>query len=145
VNDARWTPERRDVTVIRVESPSQWAEARRLVNEYAASLTFDLAFLHFDREILSRETEYGPPGGCFLLAGFSDAWVGCGGVRRFSAVDCEMKRLYVSPPGRGHSLGRVPVRKTCTSLGFTRTTPYRYTPIEGATFWQLHLPDLPNA
>jgi hypothetical protein len=63
VNDARWTVDRRDVTVVRVESAEHWTEARRLVNEYATSLTFDLAFQDFDREILSLETEYGPPDG----------------------------------------------------------------------------------
>jgi GNAT superfamily N-acetyltransferase len=165
VNDARWTVDRRDVTVVRVESAEHWTEARRLVNEYATSLTFDLAFQDFDREILSLETEYGPPDGGFLLAGFADEWIGCGGVRRFSAVDCEMKRLYVRPSGRGHGLGRVlaqtliaaardlgyqrmlldttpsmtSAQDLYASLGFTRTTPYRYNPIDGATFWQLNL------
>jgi putative acetyltransferase len=153
------------VRVVRVDAASLWAEACRLVEEYAASLTFDLAFQDFDREIRSLETEYGAPAGCFLLAASADDWVGCGGVRRFSEQDCEMKRLYVAPQGRGRGIGRALAERLIAaasdlgyrrmlldttpsmsraqelyaSLGFIRTTPYRYNPIDGATFWQLHL------
>jgi len=76
-----------------------------------------------------------------------------------------MKRLYVSPPGRGHGLGRVlaqtliaaardlgyqrmlldttlsmsSAQDLYASLGFTRTGSYQYNPIDGATFWQLNV------
>ena len=155
----------RGVTVVCAESPSQWAEARRLVEEYAASLTFDLAFQDFNREVRSLETEYGPPTGRFVLAASHDAWIGCGGIRRFSEAECEMKRLYVRPSARGLGAGRAialaliaaareagyrrmlldttpsmaEARQLYTSLGFTPSEPYRYNPIAGASFWQLQL------
>jgi putative acetyltransferase len=153
------------VTVARVDSMALWVEARRLIEEYAASLDFDLAFQGFDRELRSLETEYGPPHGCFVLAAFEDAWIGCGGLRRLSESACEMKRLYVTPRGRGHGAGRAVARalivaardlgyqrvlldtmpsmtqaqELYASLGFIRTAPYRYNPIEGASYWRLDL------
>jgi putative acetyltransferase len=156
-----------DVAVVRVQSAAHWAEARRLVSEYAASLMFDLGFQQFDREILSLETEYGERDGCFLLAKSSNEWIGCGGVRRFSATDCEMKRLFVAPSGRGRGAGRalaealvatarelgyqhmlldttpsmMRAQELYVSLGFIRTTPYRYNPIDGASYWRLSLRD----
>ncbi|HET9834144.1 MAG TPA: GNAT family N-acetyltransferase [Vicinamibacterales bacterium] len=155
------------VAVVHVQSASHWAEARRLVEEYAASLTFDLAFQDFDREVRSLETEYGPPTGRFVLAASHDAWIGCGGIRRFSDTECEMKRLYVRPSFRDRGAGRAialaliaaareagyrrmlldttpsmaAAHQLYTSLGFTSSEPYRYNPIAGASFWQLQLPE----
>jgi len=153
------------VTVSRVDSPALWTEARRLIEEYAASLDFDLAFQDFDREIQSLHVEYAWSSGCFVLAGYEGVWIGCGGVRRFSASACEMKRLYVSPAGRGHGAGRrmaealidaarrlgyrtmlldtTPsmsrAQQIYASLGFTIVPPYRYNPIDGASYWRLDL------
>ena len=153
------------VTLSRVDSPALWTEARRLIEEYAASLDFDLAFQDFDREIRSLQVEYASPSGCFVLAQYEGVWIGCGGVRRFSASACEMKRLYVSPAGRGHRAGRqiagalidtarrlgyrtmlldttssmTRAQQIYMSLGFTIAAPYRYNPIEGASYWRLDL------
>jgi ribosomal protein S18 acetylase RimI-like enzyme len=136
------------VTVVRAESSALWSEARRLVEEYAA-----------------LEADYGPPHGYFVLAGCDDAWIGCGGLRRLSASDCEMTRLYVSPAGRGRGAGRgmaealidaarglgyrtmlldttpsmTRAQRIYTSLGSTKVAPYRYNPIEGASYWRLDL------
>ena len=144
-----------------------WTEARRLIEEYAASLAFNLAFQNFEREIQSLPAEYGPPHGCFVLARDEGPWIGCGGVRRFSESACEMKRLYVSPACRGHRVGRriaealIDAARTLgyrtmlldttpsmsraqqlyTSLGFTTVSPYRYNPIDGASYWRLDLRD----
>ena len=155
------------MTVVCAESPSQWAEARRLVEEYAASLTFDLAFQDFDREVQSLETEYGPPAGRFVLVASDDEWIGCGGIRRFSEAECEMKRLYVRPSARGLGAGRTiaqaliaaareagyrrmlldttpsmaRAQQLYTSLGFSTIAPYRHNPIDGASYWRLDLID----
>jgi len=153
------------VTLAPVDSAALWTEARRLVEEYAASLDFDLAFQDFDREIQSLETEYGPPGGGFVLARSDDEWIGCGGVRRLSGSDCEMKRLYVTPRWRGRGAGLAIARALVDtarrlgyqrmlldtapsmtraqaiyrSLGFTPVACYRYNPIDGASYWGLVL------
>ncbi|MGE5234208.1 MAG: GNAT family N-acetyltransferase [Acidobacteriota bacterium] len=98
------------------DSPEAWAAARRLIEEYAASLDVDLAFQNFAEEMANLSREYAPPGGAFLLAelggdgvgcdGVGCDWVGCVALRRFGEGVCEMKRLYVAPAGRGHGVGR---------------------------------------
>src|SRR5215470_7267852 len=87
-------------------SNDEWLVARRLVEEYAASLGIDLAFQDFKQEIESLPRHYGEPDGCFILATQDGAVVGCGAVRRFSDSACEMKRLYVVPARRGEGVGR---------------------------------------
>jgi GNAT superfamily N-acetyltransferase len=153
------------VILARVDSAALWIEARRLIEEYAASLDFDLAFQDFDRELQSLDVDYAPPSGAFVLARHEGKWIGCGGVRRFSESACEMKRLYVSPFGRGRGAGRLiaealigaarclgyrtmlldttpsmtRAQQIYSSLGFTVAAPYRYNPIEGASYWRLDL------
>jgi GNAT superfamily N-acetyltransferase len=155
------------MTLVRPDSPPLWAEASRLVREYAASLNVDLGFQDFDREIASLEHEYGPPDGHFLLAVDDDRIVGCGGFRRLTAVSCEMKRLYVVPSGRGTGAGRTlavalidearrrgyetmmldtlpsmaSAQRLYESLGFERTDAYRFNPVEGTSFMRLVLRD----
>ncbi len=84
--------------LIHPDSLLLWETARALVREYAASLNVSLDFQNFDEELLHFEQEYAPPGGTFLLARQHNQFLGCGAFRRFSATDCEMKRLYVRPP-----------------------------------------------
>ena len=145
--------------------PLLWETARELVCEYAASLNVNLDFQNFDEELQHFETEYAPPTGTFLLARHNNEFVGCGALRRFSAIDCEMKRLYVRPAGRKLGLGRqiavalinearslgykrmlldtLPTMQSAQSLykslGFEPTQPYRFNPIEGTSFLKLDL------
>jgi putative acetyltransferase len=151
--------------LIRPDSPELWAIARRLVEEYAASLNLDLGFQDFAHEVASLADEYGPPTGCFLLAAHETTFIGCGAFRRVSDSDCEMKRLYVAPTNRGGRVGlalatalieearrrgyqrmlldTLPSMKRAhelyASLGFRPTAPYRYNPVPGASFLELPL------
>jgi putative acetyltransferase len=151
--------------LIHPDSPSLWETSRTLVREYAASLNVSLDFQNFDKELRHFETEYARPGGAFLLARKEGEFVGCGAFRRFSATDCEMKRLYVRPEGRGLGLGRqlalalireanalgykrmlldtLPTMHSAqalyNSLGFVPTEPYRFNPIAGSAFLKLDL------
>lgn len=151
--------------LVRPDSPELWRVARALVEEYAAQLNVDLAFQDFQHEIEGLAREYGAPDGCFLLARQSAAFVGCGGVRRFSESACEMKRLYVVPAMRGGRVGRaitdalvnhareagyqtmlLDTLPSMTSaqglyraLGYLPTSAYRYNPVPGASFLSLTL------
>jgi GNAT superfamily N-acetyltransferase len=146
-------------------SPELWLEARRLVQEYAASLNFDLCFQDFERELESLSSEYGPPAGHFLLAKWSGAFAGCGGLRPFADTACEMKRLYVAPSYRGKGIGQAVAKALIArarqlayttmlldtlpsmaaaqhiyfGLGFTPTSSYRHNPVPEATFLKLQL------
>ena len=108
---------------------------------------------------------YGPPSGCLLLAACDDEWVGCCGLRRFSAEVCEMKRLYVKSSARGAHLGRrltqrlvsqartlgyrrmvldtlkdmIAAQTLYRSLGFRQIEPYYFNPIPGVSYMELDL------
>ena len=151
--------------ILTATTNEHWALARRLVEEYAASLGIDLSFQDFQHEIASLRVEYGPPGGTFLLAEQDDSFVGCGAFRRLSEHTCEMKRLYVASAGRGVGIGRVlairliadarargylamrldtlptmtAARQMYAALGFREIPAYRYNPVEGTTFMELAL------
>lgn len=90
------------------ETAAEYAAARALFEEYAASLGFSLCFQGFDREITRLPAMYGPPGGSLLivLPSADQAPAGCVGVRRFSDDTCEMKRLYVRDQFKGKGIGR---------------------------------------
>ncbi len=143
-------------------SPEDWEAAKRLVKEYAASLKVDLCFQGFDRELAHFEAEYGPPAGAFFL----DAGrLGCVGLRRFEDGVGEMKRLYVTPAGRGRGIGealaarvieearRLGYRRLVLdtlpdmtaaqslyrALGFREIPSYRFNPVAGTLFFELAL------
>ena len=153
------------IGLIQPDSADEWASARRLVEEYAASLHLDLGFQNFEREVNNLGREYGPPDGAFLLAEHDGGVLGCVGLRRFSEGACEMKRLYVDPASRGHGVGRalaegIVAQARClrytrmlldtlefmkeahalyVSLGFQPTSAYRFNPVPGSSFLELKL------
>jgi len=138
---------------------------RELFKEYASSLGFDLSFQDFKTELANLPGDYAPPDGCILLAKDKEQIAGCVALRKMGEDICEMKRLYVRPEFRGKGIGRklsvaiidkardigykymrldtVPAMKQAIalyrSLGFKQIEPYRYNPIEGATFMELEI------
>ena len=149
-----------------VESREQAAEVRELFLEYARSLTFDLCFQSFDKELAGLPGDYAPPEGRLLLAIFDGQTAGCVALRKIENDVCEMKRLYVRPQFRGKGLGKAlaeriiheareigykklrldtvePVMRAAVAmyrqLGFQEIEPYRANPIEGALYMELQL------
>ena len=141
------------------------ADVRRLFEEYAAALGFDLEFQEFERELRELPGDYGPPRGRLLLARAGTDVLGCVAIRPLEGNACEMKRLYVRPAHRGTGAGRtlagaaigagrelgyvrmrldtVPsmerARALYRSLGFHEIPPYRYNPIPGTAYMELEL------
>lgn len=108
--------------LVQAQSEREFARARALFIEYADQLGFDLCFQGFDAELESLATMYGPPSGWLSLAQHGDEYVGCVGVRRFSAAECEMKRLYVRGSVRGHGIG---LRLAQAAIDAARAIGYR--------------------
>jgi GNAT superfamily N-acetyltransferase len=153
------------IRLVQPDSPASWAVARRLVEAYAASLDIDLGFQDFQHEITSLQRAYGPPDGAFLVAEQDGRGIGCVALRQFAQDTCEMKRLYVSPDGRGQGVGRAlaegiisearrlgyarmlldtlpsmrEAHRLYAALGFTPIPAYRYNPVPGTTFMELRL------
>jgi GNAT superfamily N-acetyltransferase len=153
---------------IRLEQPhndADWLRARSLIEAYAASLGFDLAFQGFDEELERLATEYAAPSGAFLVASDDVQGLGCVGLRRFDDTTGEIKRLYVAPAARGRGVGRMlaqgivahgrtlgyrrlvldtvstmhEAQGLYTSLGFSPIPPYRYNPLPDAAYYELRL------
>jgi GNAT superfamily N-acetyltransferase len=153
------------IRLLQATLPHEWAEARRLVREYAAALDVDLSFQNFEEELEHFTSEYAAPSGAFILAEDAGQYVACIGVRRFAEDVGEIKRLYVIPAARGRRLGRTLVERIIAeakqlgyrsllldtlpfmkgaqslylSMGFRPTTAYRFNPIAGSAFLRLEL------
>jgi putative acetyltransferase len=147
------------------QSPEDWLQARRLVEEYAASLHLDLAFQNIAHELEHLASEYAAPTGAFLIARLQGAALGCAGLRRFADGDGEIKRLYVVPAARGRGIGMQLARAIVAearrlgyarllldtlpamqeaqalyaALGFRPTSAYRFNPLPGAAYFELSL------
>ncbi len=142
------------------------AVVRQLMREYAESLGIDLQFQNFEAELANLPGRYAEPEGCLIVASVADLPAACGAFRRLNEESCEMKRLYVRPEFRGHSLGRkiaeqlmgkaaeagyramrldtLPFMgaaiKLYRSLGFQEIEPYYTNPISGTVFLEAKLP-----
>jgi putative acetyltransferase len=139
--------------------------AKELIREYSQSLEFDLGFQDFDKEMEDFPGQYTSPKGCLYIALDENQPVGCVALRDLGQDICEMKRLYVKPLFRGQKVGKllaevvikaardmgydymrldtIPSMKQANmlynALGFKQIPPYRFNPIEGATFFELNL------
>jgi putative acetyltransferase len=153
------------LSVGEARSNDELAQARRLFEEYAASLGIDLCFQGFEDELANLPGGYAPPAGRLLLASWNDAVAGCVALRPLERDVCEMKRLYVRPPfrtlGVGRGLAEQAVREARAAgynsmrldslpsmaaaitlyrqLGFHEIPPYRDNPVPGAVFLELPL------
>ena len=142
---------------------------RALFREYANWLGFDPCFHDFDQELAELPGEYAPPAGRLLLARWGGKPAGCVGLRKLEEEICEMKRLYVRPAFRGHSIGRrlievlieearrigfsrmrldtlesmAAARALYQSFGFYPIEPYSYHPIPGTKCYELELTSPP--
>jgi ribosomal protein S18 acetylase RimI-like enzyme len=151
--------------IIEAVTPETLGIARRLFEEYAASLLVDLGFQRFDEELAGLPGEYTRPAGGLMLGFDGDKPVGCVAFRRLEPGIAEMKRLFVRPWARGGGWGRrlaeravsdareagyrrmrldtLPAMRSAQglylALGFVEIAPYRHNPVPGARFLELDL------
>lgn len=150
-------------------SPQDLQHTRDIFTEYAQSLSVDLAFQDFARELAELPGEYAAPRGALLLARVDDAIAGCCALRPCDAADypnaAEMKRLYVRKAFRGFGLGRQlteaildqarlagyscvlldtlddmeAARALYEDLGFVEVPPYYHNPHAGAHYLKVDI------
>ena len=152
--------------ILHAQSPEHIEHARKLFQEYAASLGFSLCFQSFDKELAGLPGDYAPPAGRLLLAEHEGKVAGCVALHKIGDGVCEMKRLYVRPEFRRHALGRALAERVIAearalgyarmrldtivgkmdaaialyrALGFREVPPYRENPIAGAIYMELEL------
>lgn len=151
--------------IIHAQTAKHYEGIRLLFLQYAGSLGFDLDFQHFDRELATLPGDYSPPYGCLMMAEDAGNRAGCVALRRLEGDICEMKRLYVIPDFRDRGVGKIlaqaVINEACAkgytkmrldtiesmhaaralyaSLGFYSIGPYRYNPIDGASYMELML------
>ncbi len=112
----------RGAIAIRPAGANDIDTVRTLFVEYARSLSFDLCFQNFDRELAELPGKYAPPRGCLLLAESDGRVLGVVALRPLDDRICEMKRLYVRPEARGRGLGERLAREIMAEargLGYT--------------------------
>lgn len=142
--------------------PADLADIERLFRAYVASLPIDISFQDFAGEMAAMPGRYAAPAGALLLArNAAGEAIGCVGLRPLKEPGiCEMKRLYVSPAGRGLGVGRalvegviaaaidvgysemrldtLPSMASAMALyakqGFVRIAPYYDSPLEDAIY-----------
>lgn len=149
-----------------VRSPEDLAATMALFEAYAASLGINLSYQNFVEEMAAMPGKYAPPKGVLLLArGAGGTPLGCVGLRPLEDNCCEMKRLYVTPQGRGLGLGKALAERVVAEarrigyremrldtlpsltaavalyerMGFARIAAYYDTPIPGTIFMALPL------
>lgn len=138
-----------------------------LFKDYTAWLDLDLSFQDYATELASLPGKYAPPTGALFIARRNDgAPLGCVALRPMAQPGtCEMKRLYVSPEGRGLHLGERLVREVLSAaksigyqkmrldtlpkmqsavslyekVGFVKIGAYYETPLEGTLFLEIDL------
>jgi putative acetyltransferase len=151
--------------ITEVQSEEDLLEVRKLIVQYADSLEINLDFQGFHEELAGLPGDYTAPNGCLLLALWKGQVAGCVALRQFSPGICEMKRLYIQPHFRGLGIGKAlcegvidrarrfgykrmrldtlpsmeKAKGLYVSLGFREIEPYRFNPVEGASFMELIL------
>lgn len=150
------------VRIARVRTAEDLATTADLFRAYAEALGVDLSYQGFEEEMTALPGEYAPPPGELLLAraGAGEP-VGCVALRPIEpGGTCEMKRLYVTPQGRGSGLGErlakaaietarqigyremrldtlpfmVGAQFLYRKLGFREIEPYYESPVAGTRF-----------
>jgi GNAT superfamily N-acetyltransferase len=141
-------------------SAADYEDAKKITADYIEWLGIDLTFQKSDDEMKNFINMYGPPKGCYLLAGTSVKILGGVGLREFSLDICEMKRLFVYQKGLGigealcvefikqaRQMGYKKIRldtmarlkaanKLYDKLGFYEIPPYRFNPDKTARYME---------
>jgi ribosomal protein S18 acetylase RimI-like enzyme len=149
-----------EFSFIIAKTTKHFADGRKLFEEYAASLNFNLCFQGFTEELNQLDQQYNAPNGALILAYANQIAVAAVGIRQFENQKAELKRMYTQPDYRGKKIGHallekaikiatelnysqllldtLPEMKAAIKLyedfGFIKINPYRYNPFDSAIY-----------
>lgn len=153
------------IEVRTAQQPHDFSDAKQLILEYVKWLGFDLAFQNFDQEMAGLPDMYNAHDGGLFIAYLNGSPVGVVGLRRFSATDAEIKRMFVKDVAKGLGIGKLLLKKCIetskalgyksikldtagymaaaiklyTDHGFAEIGAYRFNPHEHARYFELNL------
>jgi GNAT superfamily N-acetyltransferase len=94
------------IRLVTAEDTTGLAAVRELFAEYAEWLAPFVDHTTIAEELASLPAPFAAPDGGLWLYTDGEAACGCVGLKRHSAGECEVKRLYVRQPYRSLGLGR---------------------------------------
>jgi ribosomal protein S18 acetylase RimI-like enzyme len=121
--------------IVSAKTEEEIREASLLFREYVASLSVNLSFQDFEKEVAGLPGNYSSPDGRLFIAyligeheknSFNDSaklLVGSVALRKIDSLTCEMKRLFLRPQFRGRGLGRALANaaiEAAREIGYTR-------------------------
>ena len=111
-------------------------DVKVLIREYTEWFGRDMSFQNLEDELDHIEEKYLPPEGRLVIAlDDSKTVCGCVAYHRLDDSTVEMKRLYVTPAGRGHRLGERLARRIMELAkddGYERMVLDTVAPLEAA-------------
>jgi GNAT superfamily N-acetyltransferase len=154
-----------EVSLVIASTPSHFADGRKLFEEYAASLNFNLCFQGFKEELNQLDQQYIAPTGALIIAYADNNAIAVVGIRKFDPERAELKRMYTQPEYRGQKIGgklletalivaaelgytkilldTLPSMTNAINLyrtfGFEMASPYRHNPFPDAIFLEKSL------
>lgn len=99
--------------------------AKELFIEYSKSLSINLCFQNFEKELAEIDVQYNEPfgGGLLILIDkIQNKAIGCVGVRKYDDGVGELKRMYIQNVYQGKGLGRQLLKAI---LGLSRDLNYK--------------------
>lgn len=143
----------------------EFDDGRVLFQQYANSLSLDLSFQGFSKELEEVDIQYNKPGGSLILAYIDERAVGCAGIRELERGIAELKRMFVQPEYQGYKIGRklleisiditkelnyskirldtlpemTQALKLYRTFGFYEIPAYRYNPVMGTVYMEKEL------
>jgi GNAT superfamily N-acetyltransferase len=112
-----------EFSFIIANTTEQFSDGRKLFEEYAASLDFNLCFQGFSEELDSLDQQYNYPNGALIITYANQKAIAVVGVRKFEQQKAELKRMYTIPKYRGHKIGKKLLEKAliiAVQLGYTK-------------------------
>lgn len=94
------------ISYIQATSYTEYKAAENLFREYAAWLSIDLRFQHFEEELTQLKKMYAAPAGGIILCKEDNEWIGCVAIRKINSEIAELKRMYVQPLHQRKGIGK---------------------------------------